>query len=76
MLTKNIVDKLALGKIDFHFEEDLLNKKNEYGEIAKALEQMKENIFSIVDEVNDITEKIKNIGRSAKPNCCLHIEWG
>jgi methyl-accepting chemotaxis protein len=75
MLTKNIVDKLALGKIDFHFEEDLLNKKNEYGEIAKALEQMKENIFSIVDEVNDITEKIK-ISADQQSQTAVYISSG
>jgi len=75
MLTKDIVNKLANGDLNFEFEDVLLNKKNEYGEITKALEHMKSRIFKIVNEVHFISTKI-DLSAQQQSQTAVYISSG
>ncbi|MBN2806263.1 MAG: hypothetical protein JXR22_06355 [Prolixibacteraceae bacterium] len=54
-LMGDIVNKLSEGDLVFNFDERLMNKKNEFGEIARALTTMKKKIQQIVFEIKKIS---------------------
>jgi methyl-accepting chemotaxis protein len=57
-LKDDIVFKLSEGDLDFNFDERLISKKNEFGEIARALTGMKKKIQLIVLEIKKISAHI------------------
>lgn len=57
-LMKDIVNKLSEGELDFNFDERILAKKNEFGEIARALSRMRTKLMLIVFEIKKISGNI------------------
>lgn len=57
-LRKDIVDKLSEGNLSFNFDEKVLAKSNEFGEIARALTSMRKKLMLIVLEIQKIASHI------------------
>ncbi|MFA9390103.1 MAG: methyl-accepting chemotaxis protein [Prolixibacteraceae bacterium] len=57
-LMRDIVDKLSEGQLDFSFDENIIAKKNEFGQIAKALSRMRSKLMLIVFEIQKISNNI------------------
>jgi len=53
-LKNDIINKLSVGELNFHFDEKVVVQKNEFGEIADALTRMRKQIALIVQEVQKI----------------------
>lgn len=57
-LKEDIVGKLSNGDLDFNFDENILAKGNEFGEIARALSRMRKQLILIVSEIQKISQTI------------------
>lgn len=57
-LKNDIVGKLSNGELDFNFDEKILAKTNEFGEIARALSRMRKQLMLIVGEIQKISHVI------------------
>ena len=57
-LKNDIVGKLSNGELDFNFDENILAKGNEFGEIARALSRMRKQLMLIVGEIQKISKTI------------------
>lgn len=57
-LKNDIVGKLSNGELDFNFDENILAKGNEFGEIARALSKMRKQLMLIVAEIQKISQTI------------------
>ncbi len=57
-LEESVIQNLVRGNLQFHFTESLLNKNNEFGKIARSLDEMKGKLISTMDEMQKISEKI------------------
>jgi len=75
ILTNEVVNKMSNGDFHFQFDGSLLQKRDEYGEITRALDLMKNEIFNIVDEVNVITSRI-DISAQQQSQTALYISSG
>jgi methyl-accepting chemotaxis protein len=75
LLKKEISEKLSKGNLNFQFDNSLLIKKNEYGDIAQSLENMRYELFKIVNEVNEISSKIR-ISAEQQSQTAVYISSG
>ena len=57
-LMNDIVNKLSAGELDFNFDEKVLAKDNEFGEIARALSKMRKQLLIIISEIKKISYNI------------------
>jgi methyl-accepting chemotaxis protein len=64
LLAGLIVEKLASGRLDFSFNDALLNRKDELGKMTKSLDAMKQKLNNIIREINDISSSISSSAES------------
>lgn len=57
-LKESIVNQLAKGNLAFSIDSELLAKDDEFGDIARSLLEMKERLFTFMEEVQRISENI------------------
>lgn len=57
-LTKDIVIRLSKGDLNFSFDSEVLNRKDELGRISNALEEMKCELGSITRKTQSICETL------------------
>lgn len=58
-LMKDIVEKLANGQLDFEFDDKILKKNDEFGQMSRALTQMRLQLKDIVGEIQKISANIE-----------------
>jgi methyl-accepting chemotaxis protein len=58
ILTADIVQKLSKGKLNFVFNEKLLGRNDELGQMSRALEEMKSELNSIISGTQSICENL------------------
>jgi methyl-accepting chemotaxis protein len=58
-LKRHITDKMSIGKLNFSFEQSLLRKDDEFGDMARALDSMKEKLINVVEEIQRTSENIR-----------------
>lgn len=57
-LTKDIVTRFSKGDLSFEFDKTLLARKNEFGEMAVSLDELKSNLSLMINKVQHIAEEI------------------
>ena len=57
---RNDLIKMSKLKINMEFDKDHLNRKDEFGDIAKAMKQMTKKLNTIVEQINASTYQIGN----------------
>jgi len=55
ILTKDVVEKLANGRLDFVFDNKITNRKDELGSMSNALDKFKLKLKEIVSEIQHIS---------------------
>lgn len=57
-LTQDIVTRFSKGDLSFEFDPSLLTRKNEFGEMAVSLDELKSNLALMINKVQNIAEEI------------------
>jgi methyl-accepting chemotaxis protein len=57
-LKRDIVDNLTNGNLAFVFDMKVLNRTDEFGEMARSLDHMKESLTETVEEIQKVAEQI------------------
>ena len=60
MLTKDIVEKFSKGKLNFLFDNKLIERKDEIGQITNSLEELRNKMNEILNEINEISSSISS----------------
>ena len=60
--------QMEKGQFDFQFEERLLRRKDEIGEIARSSHNMQEKISGIIRKIQIESENVKNIAEQSSEN--------
>ena len=60
ILTKDIVEKFSKGKLNFLFDNDLLKRKDEIGQITNSIEELRAKMNVIINEINEISLSISS----------------
>lgn len=55
-----VVEKLSKGDLSFSFDEKTLKSNNEFGAIASALEDLKNNLKNTMEQIQDISMALSN----------------
>lgn len=71
-LKNDIVDKLSQGLLDFNFDDKVMAKKNEFGEISHALSKMRKQLMLIVLEIKKISGNI-DLSSQQQSEAALYI---
>lgn len=56
---KNHIKDMESGKFDFQFDQGLLKRKDEVGEIANYSQSMQEKISTIIKDIQEESEKVR-----------------
>lgn len=57
-LEKDLVSKMAKGDMTFHINEDIISKKNEFGEISRAIDKVRRNLVDMLSAVKKVSDQI------------------
>jgi len=67
-LTQSIKDEFSQGNIGAEFHSDILKRDDEFGEITRALEQMRQKMMSTVVEIKSLSEKVSITSEEQRRN--------
>lgn len=62
--TKNVVSELAQGNLSATIEGRTLRRNDEIGEMARAVEELKEKLYEIISDIKKSTEVLHSSGDS------------
>ncbi|MGN0291133.1 MAG: methyl-accepting chemotaxis protein [Lachnospiraceae bacterium] len=62
--TKNVVSELAQGNLSASIEGRTLRRNDEIGEMARAVEELKEKLYEIISDIKKSTEVLHSSGDS------------
>ncbi|MGF7137727.1 methyl-accepting chemotaxis protein [Roseimarinus sediminis] len=60
LLSNNITQNLAMGKLNHAFDEKLMKLNDEYGEVARSLEAMRKQLYQTVGAIKEVSTFINN----------------
>ncbi|MGM0641617.1 MAG: methyl-accepting chemotaxis protein [Thermotogota bacterium] len=62
----HLENNLAKGDLTVNFEDSFKNRKDEFGDLAKAIEKIQKNLSSIINDVKDISDTTNHDSKNLK----------
>lgn len=75
LLTMDIVEKLGKGLLNFSFDAKLKRRKDELGRISNALNDLKEQLKHVIDDIQDASSTI-SVSANNQSSSAIQVSQG